>query len=75
MLATLVSYMTPKSALAGLQSALSTSEKNVNIHLQRKTDRPDMVSYILSHNKSSPENGMSEAEMIANSMAAIVGGE
>jgi len=75
MLATLVLYMTPKSALPGLQVVLSTSEKNVNIHLQRKTDRPDMVSYILSHKKSSPKTGMSEAEMIANSMAVIVGGE
>jgi hypothetical protein len=75
MLATLVLYMTPKSALPGLQVVLSTSEKNVNIHLQRKTDRPDMMSYILSHKKSSPETGMSEAEMIANSMAVIVGGE
>jgi cytochrome P450 len=33
-----------------------------------------MVSYILSHNKSSPETGISEAEMIANTMAVIVGG-
>jgi cytochrome P450 len=73
-LATLVSYITPKSALAGLQLVLSTSEKNVKDRLQRKIDRPDMMSYILTHNKSSPETSMSEAEMISNSMAVIVGG-
>jgi hypothetical protein len=64
--------MTPKSALPGLQVVLSISEKNVSIHLRHL---PDMMSYILSHKKSSPETGMSEAEMIANSMAVIVGGE
>ncbi|PMD45048.1 cytochrome P450 [Hyaloscypha variabilis F] len=74
LLATFVSYITPKSALVGLQLVLSTSEKNVKIRLQRKTNRPDMMSYILSHNKTSPENSMSEAEMIANSMAIIVAG-
>jgi len=73
-LATLVSYITPKSALAGLQLVLSTSEKNVKNCLKRKTDRPDMMSYILSHNEASPEASISEAEMIANSMAIIVAG-
>ena len=33
-----------------------------------------MMSYIISHNKSSPETSMSESEMIANSMAVIVAG-
>jgi hypothetical protein len=66
--------MTPKSVLASLQLVLSISEQNVNNRLKRKTDSLDMVSYILSQNKSSPETGISEAEMIANTMAVIVGG-
>jgi cytochrome P450 len=74
MLVTLVSYITPKSALAGLQLVLSTSEKNVQNRLQRKTDRPDMMSYILSHNQTSPDARISESEIIANSMAVIVAG-
>ncbi|KAE9375433.1 isotrichodermin C-15 hydroxylase [Stipitochalara longipes BDJ] len=73
-LATLVSYITPNSALAGLKLVLSTSEKNVKTRLQRKTDRPDMMYYILSHNKTSSETSMLEEEMIANSMAIVVAG-
>lgn len=73
-LATLIAYITPKSALAGLQLVLSTSENNVRNRLRRKTEQPDMMSYILSHNKTSPETSMSEAEMIANSMAVIIAG-
>jgi cytochrome P450 len=73
-LATLVAYITPKSALAGLQLVLSTSEKNVIKRLQRKTELPDMMSYILSYNETTPESSMSEAEMIANSMAVIIAG-
>jgi cytochrome P450 len=74
MLATLVSYIMPKSALASLQLVLSTSEKNIQSRLQRKADRPDMMSYILSHNQTSPDTRISESEMIANSMAVIVAG-
>ena len=70
----LVSYITPKSALAGLNLVLSTSETNVKSRLRRKTDRADIMSYIMQHNTSSPETGISEAEMITNSMALIVAG-
>ncbi|KAH7407559.1 cytochrome P450 ClCP1 [Cadophora sp. MPI-SDFR-AT-0126] len=70
----LVSYITPKSALAGLNLVLTTSEANVKSRLRRKPDRPDIMSYILQHNELSPETGMSEAEMIMNSMALIVAG-
>ncbi|KAE8452791.1 hypothetical protein EG329_013063 [Mollisiaceae sp. DMI_Dod_QoI] len=73
-LKTFVSWITPKSALAGLKLVLDTSEQNVKARLARKSDRPDMMSYILSHNESSPSTRMTEDEMIANSMAVIVGG-
>jgi cytochrome P450 len=73
-LKTLLSYITPASALAGLRLVLETSKKNVQAGLARKTDRPDMMSYILSHNETSPLTRMTEDEMIANSMAVIVAG-
>ncbi|CZR53260.1 related to cytochrome P450 CYP3/CYP5/CYP6/CYP9 subfamilies [Phialocephala subalpina] len=73
-LKTLVGYITPASALAGLKLVLDTSKRNVKTRLARKSDRPDMMSYILAHNEFSPSTRMSEEEMIANSMAVIVAG-
>ncbi|KAF8863522.1 cytochrome P450 [Acephala macrosclerotiorum] len=73
-LKTLVGYITPASALAGLKLVLDTSEQNVKARLAHKSNRPDMMSYILSHNQSSPSTAMTEEEMIANSMAVIVAG-
>lgn len=70
----ILSYITPASALAGLKLVLDTSEQNVKARLARKTDRPDMMSYILSHNETSPSTRMTEEEMIANSVGIIVGG-
>lgn len=71
---TLVSYVTPKSALAGLNLVLETSAENVRKRLERKTDRPDMMSYILAHNEANPSQSISEEEMMANSMALIIAG-
>lgn len=66
--------ITPASALAGLRLVIDTSAQNVKARLARKTDRPDMMSYILSNNESSPSTRMTQGEMIANSMTVIVGG-
>lgn len=71
---TLVSYITPKLALEGLNLVLRTSAENVRTRLEKQTDRPDMMSYILAHNKSNPEDSLSEEEMAANSMALIIAG-
>jgi cytochrome P450 len=71
---TLISYITPKSALAGLNLVLRTSTENVRRRLESKTDRPDMMSSILAHNEANPSLSMSEEEMVANSMALVIAG-
>ena len=42
--------------------------------LKLKTDRPDIMSYILAHNDASPDTRMSEPEMEFNSMALTIAG-
>lgn len=74
LLKNLLSHTTPAYGLTGLKLVLDTSEQNVKARLARKTDRPDMMSYLLSYNESSPSAPMAEEEMIANSLAIIVGG-
>lgn len=74
MLKALVVAITPSSAMWGLRMVLSTTEEKVKVRLNKKTERPDFISYILSHNDTSPSSKISEEEMIANSMALIVAG-
>lgn len=71
---TLVSYITPKSALEGLNLVLTTSAENVRKRLESKAERPDMMSSILAHNDANPSQSLSEEEMVANSMALIIAG-
>jgi len=70
----LIPYITPKSAMAALIMVMETGESNVKQRLSRKTDRKDVISYILANNESSPSTVMSEPEMVQNSTALIVAG-
>ena len=70
----LVSFITPKSALAGLKFVLNMSAENVSKRLEITTERPDMMSYILAYNEANPSQSISEEEMIANSMTIVIAG-
>jgi cytochrome P450 len=70
----LLMKITPESAMADLQFALSTSHEKVQERLSRNSDRPDIISHIVAHNKTSPDIGLSQGEIEANSMAIIVAG-
>jgi hypothetical protein len=70
----LIPYITPKSAMTGLSMVLSTASENVRVRLKSTTQRPDIMSYIFSHNKDIPTTGLSEGEMEANSMALVIAG-
>ncbi|MCJ1240351.1 hypothetical protein MMC14_008353 [Varicellaria rhodocarpa] len=70
----LAMYITPKSAMAGLNLVVSTSERNVKERLSRKASQPDFISYVLAHNETYPSAALSEQEIVANSTTLIVGG-
>ncbi|KAK9427306.1 cytochrome P450 monooxygenase [Lipomyces doorenjongii] len=70
----LLMKITPESAMADLHFALSTTHEKVQERLSRESDRPDMISHIVAHNKASPGTGLSQGEIEANSMAIIVAG-
>ncbi|MCJ1245733.1 hypothetical protein MMC30_002937 [Trapelia coarctata] len=73
-LRTVAQMFTPKSAMAGLNMVISTSERNVNERLLKKTESLDFMSYVMAHNKAHPSAALSEKEMVANSTTLIVGG-
>jgi cytochrome P450 len=66
--------ITPKSAMSDLHSVLDTTHAKVKARLANPTERRDMISHVLEHNKTSPEMELSQGEIEANSMAIIVGG-
>lgn len=70
----LLMKITPKSAMADLEFALSTAHEKVQERLSYESDRPDIIAHVIAHNKASPETGLSRGEIEANSMAIIVAG-
>jgi cytochrome P450 len=62
----LVPYVTPKSALAGLNLVFDTARENVRARLKRKMGRPDVMSFV--------ETGEMSEEIVANSTVLIVAG-
>ena len=68
----MVSRITPKSALTGLNLMLTTSAENVRERLENDTDRPDMMSYVLAYDEANLSQSMSEEEMVANSLAIVI---
>ena len=69
---TLVSSITSKPALEGLNMLLRTSAENVRRWMETKTDQPDTMSCILAHNVVIPSQPLCEEEIVANSMALII---
>jgi len=63
----LVPFMTPKSALAGLNEVFNTARRNVQARLRRETERPDMMTFM-------EKGDMSEEEIVSNSTVSIVAG-
>ena len=70
----LAQSMTPPSAKNAMKLITSTAEENVQSRLAQGTERNDILSYAISHNKKSPDSALSIEEMECNSMAFIVGG-
>jgi cytochrome P450 len=70
----LVSILTPKSAMDGLNFVIDTSQINVRKRLASKSPRPDFMSYILAFNEETPSQALSNDEMVAASMTLIVAG-
>ncbi|RDL34574.1 Cytochrome P450 ClCP1 [Venustampulla echinocandica] len=66
--------ITPKSAMADLEQALATAHSKVKDRLSREPDHPDIMTHVIEHNKLSPETGLSQGEIEANSMAIVVAG-
>lgn len=66
--------ITPESAMSDLHSVLDTTHTKVKARLAQPTERRDMISYVLEHNKTYPEMELTQGEIEANSMAIIVGG-
>ena len=69
----LIPYVTPKSAMAALHMVMETADSNVKQRLSRKTNRKDVILYVLAYNQSS-KPVVSEGEMIQNSTALIIAG-
>ncbi|KAF7941446.1 hypothetical protein BELL_0061g00170 [Botrytis elliptica] len=66
--------ITPDSALRDLRQALETGHLKVQDRLSHDVDRPDIMSHIIDHNKSSAETALSMGEIEMNSMALIAAG-
>ena len=73
-LSTLISWITPKSALAGLKLVLSFGAEKVKARLECEVDKRDFMSSMIAHNTANPSTALSEEEMAANSTTLIIGG-
>ncbi|KAL8665787.1 MAG: hypothetical protein Q9202_001909 [Teloschistes flavicans] len=73
-LAGLISWITPQSALAGLDLVKSVGASNVRACLERGSDGRDFMSCMMAHNTASPSASLSEQEMAATSTNLIIGG-
>ncbi|PQE23091.1 cytochrome P450 1 protein [Rutstroemia sp. NJR-2017a WRK4] len=75
LLHTILTKLTPASALRDLRQALETGHLKVQDRLkQDDVHRRDIMSHVIDHNRSSPETGLSTGEIEMNSMAVIVAG-
>lgn len=63
----LVPYVTPKSALAGLNLVFGMARENVQARLKMQTERPDVMSFM-------EKGDLTEEEIVSNSTVLIVAG-
>jgi cytochrome P450 len=66
--------ITPKSAMLDLERTLATAHDKVTARLSREPHHPDIMTYVLQHNKVFPDAALSHGEIVANSMAIVVAG-
>ena len=66
--------ITPQSALAELMQMWKTTEEKVAQRLSMDVERPDIISHIITANKSPSGVHMSRAEIEINAMMVAVGG-
>ena len=69
-----IAWLTPKSAMAGLDLIRSFGANNVKARLAREVDDRDFMSYMMAHNMTNPSSLISEEEMATNSANLIIGG-
>lgn len=70
----IITFITPKSALADLMQVWKTTEEKVAQRLAMKKDLPDVISHILVVNDSVSALHMSREEIEINAMMLVVGG-
>jgi cytochrome P450 len=71
---TILTLITPKSAMADLWMIWKTTEDKISERLMLKRSRGDIMSYMIAANDSSSENYMSRDEMEINSMLLVIAG-
>jgi cytochrome P450 len=71
-LTSLLMAITPKKVVEEGKAHMQLAVAQANKRLAMKTDRPDIMSYIIQHNGK--ETGMSVEEIQANSYIIIIGG-
>ncbi|MCJ1393165.1 hypothetical protein MMC18_006037 [Xylographa bjoerkii] len=76
-LSEILTFITPKAALAPLMQMWKTTEEKVQERMSMETTRPDLISHILTSNASSGEDAvapMSREEIEVNAMAIMAAG-
>lgn len=70
----ILTFITPKSAMADLWMIWKTTEDKISERLTRSKGRKDVMSYMIAANKASSEYYMSRDEMEINSMMLVAAG-
>ncbi|KAL2038432.1 hypothetical protein N7G274_008771 [Stereocaulon virgatum] len=70
----ILTFITPKSAMADLWMIWKTTENKISERLTRSKGRKDVMSYMIAANKASSEYYMSRDEMEINAMLLVIAG-